>query len=318
MNNEELNLLIRVTKKRYLLEMKQNEIAESEGISKSSVSRLINKAKELGYVKVHLDFPSVTMKELENEIKEIFNLKHVFVAAVNSKDERLRFSNVSDGLSKYLNKVILDYSSIGVSWGKTMTYMSEHLIPSVKKGVKIVQLNGGVSNRNVSTLSETILINFANNYDGVWYFLHVPSFVDNSEIANTIKQDSKIKEILDLIDETNTVIFSVGSINKDSVLVKAGYFTEEEYIKLRKDGFVGDICSRYIKGDGTHAEGDLYNRVIGISLEEIQKKENSICVVIGEEKSKATLAALKGGYINTLFTDEITAESIMKLYKETL
>lgn len=318
MDNEELNLLIRVTKKRYLLDMKQSEIAMSEGISKSTISRLINKAKELGYVKVHLDFPSIRNKELEDEIKETFNLKHIFVAAVSSKDKRLRLSNVSDGLSKYLNEIISNDSTIGVTWGKTMTYISEHLIPSARRGVKIVQLNGGVSNRNVSTLSERILINFANNYNGIWHLLQVPSFVDNPEIANTLKQDSRVKEILDLIDQTETVIVSIGHVNKDSVLVKAGYFTEEEYAKLAQDGFVGDICSRYIKNDGSRANGDLYNRVIGISLEEIKRKENSICVVVGEEKSQAILAALKGGYINTLFIDEITARSVMELYKTKL
>lgn len=84
---------------------------------------------------------------------------------------------------------------------------------------------------------------------------------------------------------------------------------------VREEGFVGDVCSRYIREYGSHATGELYNRVIGISLEAIAKKKNSIGVIIGPEKAKATLAALKGGYVNSLFTDEATAKEIVNLYK---
>ncbi|SEP41327.1 sugar-binding transcriptional regulator [Propionispora vibrioides] len=315
MSNEEFKLLVRVTKKYYLLDMKQDEIAQTEKISKSTVSRLLNKAKELGYVKINLDFPTLVMEELEKELKDVFNLKHIYIAESYSRDERLILSSVSDGLSRYLNTIISDGDLIGVSWGETMTYMSENLKLSPKKGVKIVQLNGGVARKNISTLSEKILINFAENYDAVGYFLNVPSFVDNAEIANTIMQDSKIKEVLDLAEEADTVIFGIGYINKNSILVRAGYFSEKDYENLRAEGFVGDICSRYIKEDGSHATGELYNRVVGINLESIMKKKNSIGVVIGPEKAKATLAALKGGYVNSLFTDEATAKEIVNLYK---
>ncbi|MBP3041592.1 hypothetical protein J9303_19305 [Bacillaceae bacterium Marseille-Q3522] len=112
------------------------------------------------------------------------------------------------------------------------------------------------------------------------------------------------------------VLFSVGSINSESVLIKTGYFSREEYSQLRELGYVGDICSRYLHRDGSHASGELYERVIGLSLEEIKRKEHSICVAIGKKKAEGILSALKGGYINTLFTDEITAKKIIELNKK--
>lgn len=314
MTNEELNQLIRVTKKRYLLDMKQNEIAKSEGISSSSVSRLINKARELGYVQVKLNLPTIKDSDLSQRLKEDFGLKHVHVATTDSDDQEIRLSNVTDALVAYLNEIIVDDSIVGVSWGETMTYVSKNLIPEKRKGVKIVQLNGGISNRNVSTLSENILMNFAKNYNSEWFFLNAPSFVDNSKIAETIKTDSKIKEMLDLIDDTDIAVYSIGAISRESILIRAGYFTEEEYDNLREIGYVGDICSRYFRKDGTHEDGELYNRVIGISLEEIKEKKDSVCIAVGENKAQAILGALKGGYANTLFTDEITAQKIIDLY----
>lgn len=313
MTNEELSQMIRVVKKKYILEMKQNKIAKLEGISSASVSRIINKAKDLGYVEVKLNFPSMEDQELKDKLKEMFDLKHVFVAKTQTDNYDLRLSSVSDELAVYLNEIIEDDSIVGVSWGETMTYLSNNLIPLKKNNLKIVQLNGGISNRNVSSPSENILINFAKNFSSEWYFLNAPSFVDNSEIANTIRKDSKVKEMLDLINNTDTVIFSVGAVSKDSILIQAGYFTEDEYEDLREKGYVGDICSRYFKIDGSHATGELYDRVIGISLEEIKNKKDSVCISIGKAKAKSILGGLRGKYINTLFTDDITAKEIIRL-----
>lgn len=316
MNKEELKQLIRVAKKYYLLEMKQEDISKTENVSKSTVSRLISKAKELGYVRFVLDFPPVTVEHLEKQLKEQFGLKHVYVAESMSEDWRLTLSNVTEGFSKYLNSIVADGDIIGVSWGETMTFISENLIPSPKKDVKIVQLNGGVSNRNVSTFADHIVINFANNFHAGWYTLQTPSFVDNSYIADIIKQDSKISEVFDLIQQARIAAFSVGVVDEKSVLVRAGYFTAEEYRKLREEGFIGDICSRYFKKDGTRAAGELYDRVIGISLEELKKKEHSICIAVGKHKAESILAALRGGYMNTLFTDEDTAGEIITLLEK--
>ncbi len=316
MKKEELKQLIRVVKKYYLLEMKQDEIARNENVSKSTVCRLINKAREFGFVRFVLNFPPVHVEEMEQKLKDHFHLKHVYVAEAMSSadDERLTLSNVAEGFSQYLNTIVSDGDIIGVSWGKTMTFISEHLIPAEKKDMIIVQLNGGVSNRNVSTFADQIVINFAENFKASWFILQAPSFVDDSHIAGILKQDSRIKEIFALMNKANIVVFTVGNVDESSVLVQAGYFTEEEYRNLREKGFIGDICSRYFKKDGTRAAGELYDRVIGISLEEIKQKEHSICIAVGKHKAESILAALKGGFINTLFTDEETAEEILTLY----
>ena len=44
--------IIRVAKKYYELHMGQLEIAQEEGVSKSTISRMLQKAIDLGYVKV--------------------------------------------------------------------------------------------------------------------------------------------------------------------------------------------------------------------------------------------------------------------------
>lgn len=314
MDNESLKQLIRITKNYYLLNLKMEDIAKREGISKASVSRIINKAKALGYVKVSLNLPSLRVKDLENKIQDVFGLKHVSVVETISSEQEVIYSQLADTLSQHLNEIVEDQSIIGVSWGNTMNSIAKHLQHGTKKDdIRVVQLNGGVSRRNVSSLSGEIMNHFTEKFDGLGFGLNTPSIVDNRDIASTLMEDSTIKETLNLAEAADIAIFSVGSISDKSILVQAGYFSEDDYTDLRKEGYVGDICSRYFKKDGTHEDGELYNRVIGLSLEKIQEKKHTIGIVVGPEKARGLLGALNGNYINSLFIDEETGLELLKL-----
>lgn len=314
MSKFNLKQLIRVTKSYYLLNMTMEEIARAEEISKATVSRLINKAKALGYVKVTLDLPPIGVEDLEAAIAKRFKLKHVSVVEAISDSRRVIYSQLADALSVYLNEIVRDNDIIGVSWGNAMREVAAHLTRlQSKEGIKIVQLNGGVSRNNVSSLSDEVMHGFAERFQGTSFGLSTPSIVDSAEIAAVFLTDSTIKATVELADRARIAVFSVGGISDQSVLVKAGYFSLADYQHLRDEGYVGDICSRYFKVDGSHENEDLYNRVVGLELERIKEKEHAIGIIVGVEKARALLGALNGGYINSLFIDEAVAVELLAI-----
>ena len=81
--------IIRVAKKYYELHMGQLEIAQEEGVSKSTISRMLQKAIDLGYVKVTIDAPVESVKEMEDQLKQTFHLKEVFVSPNLVDDEEI-------------------------------------------------------------------------------------------------------------------------------------------------------------------------------------------------------------------------------------
>ena len=81
--------IIRVAKKYYELHMGQLEIAQEEGVSKSTISRMLQKAVDLGYVKVTIDAPIESVKEMEDKLKNIFHLKEIFVSPNLVDDEEI-------------------------------------------------------------------------------------------------------------------------------------------------------------------------------------------------------------------------------------
>ncbi|WP_051331063.1 sugar-binding transcriptional regulator [Aneurinibacillus terranovensis] len=308
--------MIRVSKMYYELKMTQQEIAEKENISRPTVSRILDNALKEGIVSFVINYPLDSVSNLAAELKETFDLQHVFVAPVYVEDNHLILRDVGKGLSSYLSSIIKDRDVLGISWGNTLTYVSSSLEPMNKREVKVVQLNGSVSTTSHSTGSMGILDQFSKVIPAQPYMLPVPAIVDSDQIATAIMQDSSVKEIISMGKTANIAVFGIGKTSYDSILYKAGYFSEVAYGELLNKGAVGDILSRFYNIYGGLCDDDLNNRTIGLQLEDLKGKDHSIAISCGEEKASAILGALNGNYINTLFTDENTAKAVLKLYRK--
>ncbi len=135
--------------------------------------------------------------------------------------------------------------------------------------------------------------------------------MDSPDLKNAIVFDRNINRTLKLSKKADIAMFTIGSFDRNSVLVKADYFEKEEVESLIQNGAVGDICSRIISSDGKICSQGLDARTIGIELEEIREKPYSIAVAGGKKKFRAIQAGLRGNWFNCLITDESVAEKLL-------
>ena len=77
-------------------------------------------------------------------------------------------------------------------------------------------------------------------------------------------------------------------------------------------GAVGDILSHFMDKNGDLVAMDQEDRLMSTSLEDLRKLENVVGVAGGPSKLDAILAALRGGYLDVLITDEETARSLLE------
>ncbi|MHB9094367.1 MAG: sugar-binding transcriptional regulator [Eubacteriales bacterium] len=291
----------------------QEVIAEKEGISRSSVSRILDKAYKEGIIQIKVVYPLQPVRDLEESLKAHFNLKKVFVVPMIIDHPDAVRNDLGIAVAGFLKEIITDGEIIGVSWGTTLPYVTHNMGIIPKQRITVVQLNGGVAKNYLSTQSGAIVEGFVQAFNAVPYMLPVPAIVDSVDLAAAIAADSNVKQTLDLARQARIALFGIGRASNESILVKAGYFCQGEYEDLLNKGAMGDICSRYFKIDGSIADTELYNRTVGISLEELAVKDYSIAVANGEEKAEAILGALRGGYVNTLFIDECAARKCLSL-----
>lgn len=305
--------IFRVIKKHYLMRMSQKDIARSEGLSTATVSRIIAGAVDKGYVEFTLKFPGGNVVEMENKIQELFGLKFVSVTKVDLDDLDIILRDISICVGDYLNYIVRDGDILGVAWGYTMSKVANGLKPHNIKDGKIVGINGGLIQNNTSIGAEDIIEKFSRNFNAAGYRLMVPVSVDSAEAAWMLKKDSHLKQVFDLIHQANIVVFGLGGMALDSTMVRYGGFTESEFEKLKSDGYVGDIGGRFFREDGSPGDNGFNERIMGIELEEIKQKDYRIAVVALESKAEALYAALKNGYITSLFLDEKTARRLIEV-----
>ena len=316
MTKQDTGLFIRVAKKYYELNMDQEQIAKSENLSKSTISRMIRKAKELGFVSIQVNFPLESIVDLEEDIKALFPIQSVSVCPSYVDDYLMRIRDTCKMAARDISGLVQDDEIIGVSWGRTMDSVASCLVPPnpPKRNVKVVQIHGALIKNIASGKVNSVVERFSDAFFGTGYLLPAPVFVDSKELACAFMQDSSIRFALDLASQAELAVFGIGSVSSKSILIDRGIYSPEQYDTIVDDGVVGDICSNYYDINGKPVLTKLMDRTIGIKMDELKRKKNRIGVGVGEHKIKAIIGALNSGAMTSLYIDELTAREMLRQY----
>ena len=126
--------------------------------------------------------------------------------------------------------------------------------------------------------------------------------------------ESYMKRALSLARRADVALVGIGAPSPEVYsLLRAGYLDQEELAQLRGQGVVGDICARHYDAHGHMLDIELNRRIVGIELEALHNIEQVIGVAGGEAKAEAILGALRGGHVNVLVTDDVTAKKVLAL-----
>ncbi|MCH4188531.1 MAG: sugar-binding transcriptional regulator [Megasphaera sp.] len=288
----------------------QSDVAKELGLSRPSVSRLLQYAKEKGYVRIEIFDPIEDQSQLSQKIAAQYHLKDVCIANVPIDNEQEIKKYIGKRGAQYLEDIVQDGDIIGVGWGTTMHSLCHALMPHPLRGAQIVQLEGGITLSSGETYANEILERFAKNYETIAQYLPLPVLFDSKIVKDMVYKDRHVKRVLELGHNANIALFSVGTVRDNALFFRLGYADTAEKDFL-KDHAVGDICSRFFDKDGNISSTDLNDRTVGIALDSLRTKEHSILLAGGEAKIASIRAALKGGYANVLITDHLTAKRLL-------
>ncbi|MGE5550057.1 MAG: sugar-binding transcriptional regulator [Bacteroidota bacterium] len=309
---ERLTLMVKVAQLYYEYKQTQQEIASFLNLSRPTICRLLQEAEQKGVVQVNVINPLEGLTELETELEKALRLKKVIVVPNFNQRPHESKRHLGERAAKFLHSTVRDGDTIAVSWGTTLYETALVIRPKRVRMVKVVQCNGGVGRNNVNTHATEIIELIGNAFNAASYSLPTPAIVDSKRVAEMLRNESRTREILSLLQTANIALFSVGIPTNNSILVEAGYFTPLDLVELQNKGAVGDICSRYITVEGEICDPDLNARTIGLELDYLRNPSTySIAVAGGKEKSQAIIGACKGGYVDVLITDEAASREIL-------
>jgi len=307
-----VEVLVKVARLAYDHGLSQGEIAKRIGTSRSTVSRMLREARERGIVTVVIHDPTERAEKLSQALKETYGLKEAIVVPTELESEPAVRPLLAQAVVGLLADVVRDNDIVGVSWGRTMGEIARRLHPMTKRGVSVVQLNGGLNRADLPGYPNYVTGRFAQAFGATAYVLPVPAIVRMPALRRELESDPATKTVLDLARNASVALFSVGVIGVESVLVQSGYLQLHELQQLQLRGAVGDVIGRYYDSRGQICDRELDSRTIGIELAELKEKRYAIAVAGGVEKRQAIRGGLLGGYFNTLVTDQFTALELVK------
>lgn len=290
----------------------QERIALKLGISRPTVSRLLQSARDEGIVRIEIVDPLHRGTQIEDQLRKIFQLKKAVVVPNDGEADHIIKQRLGEAAVILLDQLVEEGITLGVSCGTTMQAVASRLNRKAIKDMIVVQLNGGISRAEYDTHASEIAQKMGLNYSAIPYLLPLPAVVDQPDVKRAIVSDKNIAKALELSRKADIAMFTIGSFGHGSVLVKADYFEPNEVDDLLAGGAVADICSRIINHDGNLCSSELNDRTIGIELDELKKKRYAIAIAGGKGKLLAIRAGLKGQWFNTLITDEWVANELLK------
>lgn len=287
----------------------QTAIAEKLQVSRPTISRSLQIAKEEGLVKIKVENPFVDFQTLAEALSEKYKAD-IQIVPDQYQSQKTMLNRLGAYTALYLTKIVQPTDIIGIGWGKTIHAVTSHLEKQEITGVQTVQLKGGFSFDYEKTYAYESINELANAFNAQAQHLPLPTFFDERTTKEFVEQDRFIRSILNLGKKANIALFTVGSVRKDALLFNLGYLDERQKKKLR-DEAVGDIVSRFIDEQGQIVNHELDHRTVGIELTELQKKEHSILVAGGAKKAAVVHAVLKAGYANYGIFDSVLAQNLI-------
>jgi len=290
--------------------LSQQEIAQRLSLSKMTVSRLLQKAKETGVVNIRVKSPFLFNGTLGKEIEEKYGIEKAIIVKKSIPEELTGSDLVASMHAYHLALSNFEKSVLGIGGGNTIGKMVRHLVSIHTKSLHIVQLIGGLSAVDYKN-PLTIMQEICRKLNAQGTYLTSFATVENKELRDSIFYSSMGKKILKMWDTCTDALFGIGAIEKGTFL-SPELVQDEEFKTLKELGAIGDVLGYCFDLQGNFIETKLEKRLVSIPLQMLKKIPKRVALSVGNDKVNTTHGALMTGIITTFITDEDTAKQLIK------
>ena len=318
-------LLYRIANYYYMERLSQSEIAEKENISRSTVSRALDQARDMGIVRIEVSLPADSLAtDLEEQLKETFGLKKVIVApasvkeSANTTEEQL-IADVATVAAANLSEIVGDAEVIGVGWGRTVYNVTSHMTSHSKQICErtVVPLVGNMALRNSYLQTSINVSRFSEALGAQSLYLNISNLRD-ADVPYNAAEEANIKMIEDSWNKLDVAIFSLGPAPVNNFLYLQEELVSEDFTEAdMSSAAMGEMLSQTIFNDGRPASPiGKKNTVIAFPLENLRNLKNAVLLAACHYKAEPAYWAIRNGYCNTFITDHLLAMDVLELARK--
>ncbi|NHU84140.1 transcriptional regulator [Kocuria sp. JC486] len=308
------SLLYQVAESYFVQGMTTNAVGERLGVSRSTISRMLTEAKARGIVTITLRQPDKPSDRISRRFEDLFGVRSHIAGTTRGARSAQRLDAVSRYAADLLGRWVDDGTVIGVAWGTTTSTVASYLKQSTTSDVTVVQLNGAAGPRSTGIGTSTpVLATMAKAFNAQLYPFPAPAFFDQEEARALLWQESSVRRILAVRAATQIAVFSVGAFHGPVVsqVYSEGHLSPATLRSLNENRVVGDMCTVFIREDGSYADIELNRRASGPTPSELARIPRRLCIVSGRHKIPGILGALRSGAVTDLVIDDLTAREVL-------
>jgi deoxyribonucleoside regulator len=304
-------LLAQVAALYYEQNLTQTDIADRLGLSRVKVYRLLTEAREVGVVRIQIDWPIQRDSDLEARLRERFRLPEALVLKTGLTDPAGTLAQLGQLAATLLDSRLTANQTLALCPGRSTHAVVHALKPNIAASIRVVQAIGNMPDALVEYDAAALARGLAQKLGGEVVYLSSPLVGDTVDSAGVLRSQRDIARALESARRADLALVGIGDLDPvSSGFVRTGLLSAAELDSLRQHGAAGDIAWRIFDRDGRLHPCDFNQRVIGLSLDDLTGIPAVIAVAAGTRKADAIRAALQSGAIHALATDDRTAAAI--------
>jgi len=306
--------VLRAASMYYLQDLTMETIAKHLGTSRSTVSRMVKLARETGLVEITLRPTHSNAPGLGQRIREIYGIEAYVVPVPDHSSEVERLEQVALTTARLIGTWFDSNMILAVAWGTTLSAIARNLPRKTTRGSAVVQLNGAANTRTSGVeYAGDLIAEFGRAFDAHVHYFPVPAFFDYAETKEAMWRERSVRRVLAQQRRADIALFSVGALagGLPSHVYTAGYLEAGDVALLDHEGVVGDVCTVFLREDGTYRDVELNARATGPSPRELRRVPRRVCAVAGDAKVVPLRAALRARVVTHLVVDEVTATQLL-------
>lgn len=307
--DEQLRLAARLY---YLDGLGQGEVARFVKVSQAKVSRWLSLARERGIVRISVAGDEPRSEDLEKRLKKKFGLSAAGVMrTVPGFNVEYARRAVGRFGAPFVGSLISPGSTVAIAGGRTMRELVASLSSEPGRHTNVLQAMGNIDStvnpEDALELGRTL----ARRWGGRFQTMNTPALVPDRKTRDAFLLLPQIRNMYQRFGQADAALIGVGTLD-NSIFVAHGVLNEVEREKLARLDAVGEICGRFYDAKGQECDSPWRDRVLSAGLEQLRHIPLVIAVVAGADRREAILAAIRGGIIKAIVTDDICAEALLK------
>jgi DNA-binding transcriptional regulator LsrR (DeoR family) len=294
----------------YVGGLTQDQIATELGVSRQRAQRLVSRAVAEGLIHVRLEHKIGACLAQEAALTRFYGLKLCRVTPSLGAGDNANHAIAAAAaqvLEGFLGRP--DPLIIALGTGRALRAMVDELTPVEAEQHRLVSLIGNIAPDGSASYFDVIM-RIADKVRAPHYPMPVPVISDTTEERAMFHRLRAVQNVFALARAADVVFVGVGQMGDDAPLLKDGFVTAEQLRDMQARGAVGEVAGWVFDSAGHYIDVGINERTGGVRIEP-GKHTLVIGIAAGPTKVPAIRAALTGGIITGLITDEPTAAALL-------